>query len=105
MQPLPMNELVKSQLEEVGFQVDFKVMDWNSLIEVGRSGVPKYPEIDGYNGSRALLDPVSAHRSSRCGSPLVAGRQQLGPFLRRRKSTELVGQILKSSTGQSAWRC
>jgi peptide/nickel transport system substrate-binding protein len=60
MQPLPMNELVKSQLEEVGFQVDFKVMDWNSLIEIGRSGVVKYPEIDGYNGSRALLDPVSA---------------------------------------------
>jgi peptide/nickel transport system substrate-binding protein len=60
MQPLPMNELVKSQLEEVGFQVEFKVMDWNSLIEVGRSGVPKYPEIDGYNGSRALLDPLSA---------------------------------------------
>jgi peptide/nickel transport system substrate-binding protein len=60
MQPLPMNELVKSQLEEVGFQVEFKVMDWNSLIEIGRSGVVKYPEIDGYNGSRALLDPVSA---------------------------------------------
>jgi ABC-type transport system substrate-binding protein len=60
MQPLPMNELVKSQLEAVGFQVDFKVMDWNSLIEIGRSGVVKYPEIDGYNGSRALLDPVSA---------------------------------------------
>ena len=60
MQPLPMNELVKSQLEAVGFQIDFKVMDWNSLIEIGRSGVVKYPEIDGYNGSRALLDPVSA---------------------------------------------
>jgi ABC-type transport system substrate-binding protein len=60
MQPLPMNELVKSQMEAVGFQVEFKVMDWNSLIEIGRSGVPKYPEIDGYNGSRALLDPLSA---------------------------------------------
>jgi peptide/nickel transport system substrate-binding protein len=60
MQPLPMNELVKSQMEAVGFQIDFKVMDWNSLIEIGRSGVPKYPEIDGYNGSRALLDPLSA---------------------------------------------
>jgi peptide/nickel transport system substrate-binding protein len=60
MQPLPMNELLKSQMEAVGFQIDFKVMDWNSLIEVGRSGVPKYPEIDGYNGSRALLDPLSA---------------------------------------------
>ena len=60
MQPLPMNELVKSQLEAVGFEVEFKVMDWNSLLEVGRSGVAKYPEIDGYNGSRALLDPFNA---------------------------------------------
>jgi ABC-type transport system substrate-binding protein len=60
MQPLPMNELVKAQLDEVGFQVELKVMDWNSLIEIGRSGVVKYPEIDGYNGSRALLDPLSA---------------------------------------------
>ncbi len=60
MQPLPMNELLKSQMEAVGFQIEFKVMDWNSLIEIARSGVPKYPNIDGYNGSRALLDPLSA---------------------------------------------
>ena len=60
MQPLPMNELAKSQLEDAGFQVTFNVMDWNALIEVGRSGVVKYPDISGYNGSRALLDPVSA---------------------------------------------
>ncbi len=60
MQPLPMNELLKSQMEAVGFQIEFKVMDWNSLIQIARSGVEKYPEIDGYNGSRALLDPMSA---------------------------------------------
>ena len=35
-------------------------MLFRSLIEIARSGVPKYPEIDGYNGSRALLDPLSA---------------------------------------------
>ena len=82
MQPLPMNELVKSQLEEVGFQVDFKVMDWNSLIEIGRSGVVKYPEIDGYNGSRALLDPVSALIKPVAEGALVAGGFQLGALLR-----------------------
>jgi ABC-type transport system substrate-binding protein len=60
MQPLPMNELLKSQMEAVGFQINFLVMDWNALIEVARSGVAKYPDIDGYNGSRALLDPVTA---------------------------------------------
>ncbi len=82
MQPLPMNELVKSQLEEVGFQVEFKVMDWNSLIEIGRSGVMKYPEIDGYNGSRALLDPVSALIKPVAKQVLVTCRLQLGPLLR-----------------------
>ena len=39
MQPLPMNELVKAQLEEVGFKVNLQVMDWNALLQVGREGV------------------------------------------------------------------
>ena len=34
MQPLPMNELVKEQLEAVGFKVDLEPMDWNALIGV-----------------------------------------------------------------------
>jgi peptide/nickel transport system substrate-binding protein len=60
MQPLPMNELVKSQLEAVGFQVDIKPMDWNGLLEVYRGGVDKFPQYDGINFSRGLLDPVNA---------------------------------------------
>jgi ABC-type transport system substrate-binding protein len=60
MQSLPMNELVKQQLEDVGFQVTLNVMDWNALLDVSRSGVPKYPNVDGMNASRGLLDPVSA---------------------------------------------
>jgi peptide/nickel transport system substrate-binding protein len=60
MQPLPMNELLKSQMEEVGFKVNFLVMDWNAMLEIARSGVDKYPDVHGYNGSRALLDPVVA---------------------------------------------
>ena len=60
MQPLPMNELVKSQLTEVGFDINLKVMDWNALLEIGRGGVDKFPEIDGFNGSRAVLDPEAA---------------------------------------------
>ena len=60
MQVLPMNELVKSQLEEAGFEVTFRVMDWNSLLEISRSGVDKYPELAGYNVSRLLQDPVTA---------------------------------------------
>ncbi len=60
MQSLPMNELVKQQLEDAGFQVTLDVMDWNALLDVSRSGVPKYPNVDGLNASRGLLDPVSA---------------------------------------------
>jgi len=60
MQPLPMNELVKSQLEEAGFQVSLQTMDWNALLDVYRAGVDKFPEYDGLNFSRGLLDPVSA---------------------------------------------
>jgi len=37
-----MNELVKQQLEDAGFEVTLNVMDWNALLDVSRSGVPKY---------------------------------------------------------------
>jgi len=57
MQSLPMNELVKSQLDAAGFDVTLKVMDWNALLEISRGGVDKFPEIDGLNASRAMLDP------------------------------------------------
>ena len=60
MQPLPMNELVKAQLEEAGFEVTLQTMDWNALLDVYRAGVDKFPEYDGLNFSRGLLDPVSA---------------------------------------------
>jgi peptide/nickel transport system substrate-binding protein len=60
MQSLPMNELVKSQLEEAGFKVKFDVMDWNALLNVGRGGVDKFPDIDGINISRAAQDPFYA---------------------------------------------
>ena len=59
MQPLPMNELVKSQLEEAGFQVTLQTMDWNALLAIARAGVDSAPNIDGINVSRALQDPVN----------------------------------------------
>lgn len=60
MQPLPMNELIKSQLDAAGFDTELKVMDWNALLDVGRPGREKNPDIDGINISRALQDPFSA---------------------------------------------
>ena len=60
MQPLPMNELVKSQMEAVGFQVTLDTMDWNALLDVTRAGVDKYPDINAINVSRQTQDPFNA---------------------------------------------
>jgi peptide/nickel transport system substrate-binding protein len=60
MQPLPMNELVKAQLEAVGFKVKLEVMDWNALLDLSRPGRAKAPGIHGINISRSLQDPFSA---------------------------------------------
>jgi peptide/nickel transport system substrate-binding protein len=60
MQPLPMNELVKSQLDAAGFKVNLKVMDWAALGDVSRGGIDKFPDIDGNNSSRAAQDPFYA---------------------------------------------
>jgi peptide/nickel transport system substrate-binding protein len=57
MQPLPMNELIKAQLEEAGFRVKFDVMDWNALGQVGRDGIDKHPDDAAINGSKAVQDP------------------------------------------------
>ena len=59
MQPLPMNELVKAQLEEAGFQVSLQTMDWNAMLQVYRGGADK-SDLDALNFSRGLLDPVNA---------------------------------------------
>ena len=59
MHPLPMNELVKSQLEAVGFQVTLTTMDWNALLNVSRGGVDKFPEYSGVNISRNLVEPFA----------------------------------------------
>lgn len=60
MQPLPMNELVKAQLEAVGFKVKLEVMDWNALLDLVRPGRAKASNIDAINVSRSMQDPYSA---------------------------------------------
>ena len=57
MQPLPMNELIKAELEEVGFRVKLDVMDWNALGQVGRDGIDKHPDDAAINASKAVGDP------------------------------------------------
>jgi peptide/nickel transport system substrate-binding protein len=58
MQPLPMNELVKEQLDAAGFQVTLAPMDWNSLIDVFIGGSHKYDKYDAINVSLSSIEPV-----------------------------------------------
>ena len=57
MQPLPMNELVKEQLDAAGFQVTLAPMDWNSLLDVFVGGAKKYPQYDAINVSLSSIEP------------------------------------------------
>jgi peptide/nickel transport system substrate-binding protein len=59
MQPLPMNELVKEQLEKVGFKVKFDTLDWNSVLTIYLQGAVKNPQYDGLNFSSGATDPLN----------------------------------------------
>lgn len=59
MQPLPMNELLKAQLEAVGFRVKLDVMDWNALLDVFWKGSERFPQFDALNVSLSTIDPNS----------------------------------------------
>lgn len=72
MQPLPMNELVKAQLDAVGFEVTFDVMDWNAMVDIFRRGASEFPQYDAINYSLAVLDPLTGfinHTVTRARSP------------------------------------
>jgi ABC-type transport system substrate-binding protein len=60
MQSLPMNELVKSQMDAAGFEVKLEPMDWNALLAVTREGVDKHPAYNAINVSRQTQDPFNA---------------------------------------------
>jgi ABC-type transport system substrate-binding protein len=38
MQPLPMNEYIQQNLAEVGIQIEYEVVEWNTLINIWRAG-------------------------------------------------------------------
>jgi peptide/nickel transport system substrate-binding protein len=57
MQPLPMNELVKEQLEAVGFKVKLVAIDWNALIDVYFGGAKK-SDYTAINFSLSSIEPV-----------------------------------------------
>ena len=62
MQPLPMNEFVQQSLKQCGFDVQFDVIEWNTLFTNWRKGV-KDPSANGANAinvSFAAMDPFFA---------------------------------------------
>ncbi len=63
MQPLPMNELAKEQLEAAGFKVKFATLDWNSLIDIFIKGQSTFP-YDGVNFSSGAMEPLGAVKST-----------------------------------------
>ena len=61
MQPLPMNEYIQQNLNEVGIDVEFEVMEWNTLINVLARRAPRSEPTRGANGDQLHL----LHRRTR----------------------------------------
>jgi peptide/nickel transport system substrate-binding protein len=61
MQPLPMNEFVQQNLAEIGIQVEFEVVDWNTLINIWRAGAKHETArgATGMNYTYFLQDPFT----------------------------------------------
>ena len=102
MQPLPMNELVKSQMEAVGFQVTLDTMDWNALLDVTRAGVDKYPDINAINVSRQTQDPVQRLDPARLDQAVGAKGQQLGTLFESRCRPSRRADIRRIRPGKAA---
>ena len=62
MQPLPMNELIQQQLAEVGINVEFEVLVWETLFDNWRQGAqhPDSLEAHATNITFATHDPFAA---------------------------------------------
>jgi ABC-type transport system substrate-binding protein len=64
MLPLPMNEYVQENLNAVGFDASFEVMEWNALVTFSFQPVTGEASTkagtNGINISRATVDPYSA---------------------------------------------
>jgi ABC-type transport system substrate-binding protein len=66
MQPLPMNEAIKESLEDVGFAVTLKAMDWEALRARRRAGAaaPENKGADALNNSLGAADPTAIIQDS-----------------------------------------
>ncbi|MEM9028821.1 MAG: ABC transporter substrate-binding protein, partial [Pseudomonadota bacterium] len=62
MLPLQMNEYIQQNLKDVGIEVEFKVVEWQALLDIWRAGA-KSPQASGTHGvnvSYTTQDPYSS---------------------------------------------
>ncbi len=62
MEPQPMNEFIQQNLAEVGFQIEFEVLDWNALLDVMHAGAksPLARGCQAINVTYMAADPYNA---------------------------------------------
>lgn len=76
MQPLPMNEFLQQQLAEIGLEVQFEVVEWNTLINIWRAGAKHESSRGGtgMNYSYFIQDPFTGFiRHLQCNLAPPAG--------------------------------
>ncbi len=105
MQPLPMNELVKSQIDAAGFEVTLDTMDWNALLELTARASTNTPTVNAINVSRQTQDPFNALIRHVWTGAMGAQGQQLGSLQQPRDRQAGRARSSASSTRQSASRC
>jgi ABC-type transport system substrate-binding protein len=64
MLPLPMNEIIQQQVKPIGFDLDFEVVDWGTMLVVKRTApsAPIAHGVDALNNSLGFADPASMFR-------------------------------------------
>ncbi len=96
MLPLPMNEYVQENLNAVGFDTTFEVMEWNALVTFCFQAVTGEASTkagtNGINIGRATVDPYSAFMRLYHSELRAAARRQLGHSLKDPKLDELINK-------------
>ena len=64
MLPLPMNEYLQQSMRDAGFDIDFEVVEWGSMLVAIRSlpDAPAGKGVDAINCSLSYIDPSSLYR-------------------------------------------
>ena len=64
MLPLPMNEFLQQSMREAGFDIDFEVVEWGTMLVAMRSApdAPASKGVDAVNCSLSYIDPSSLYR-------------------------------------------